>query len=310
MSLYAKVYCAELRYSTAIAAGTRREKSESVRHGGRVARRIGVAASARSSLGWIDLGDRSMKLKISPWRAGVCLAAALAAIALLHGASVFVDRVLGHPRAFGLNHLFYLSAEDNVPTLYSSALMWTIAAIALAIAGACREQKIGGTLAWMGIVVLFVFLGIDESASLHERMSDPLREAIGGGGILYFAYILPYGIAILLLTAVYAPFVLKLPSRTRVLFFTSAILYVIGALGMEAIGGSHYETMEVRDAAYIWMITIEELLEIAGLSLFICAELTYIVERFGSAVVTIESSTADAVAQSDERYVLERTASR
>jgi hypothetical protein len=219
--------------------------------------------------------------------------------------------VLGHPRALGLNRLFYLSAEDNVPTLYSSLLMWAIALIALPIAAACRERKVNGFAAWIGISILFILLGIDESASLHEGMSEPIREALGGvGGLLYFAYILPYGIALLVLAAIYAPFVLKLPSRTRTMFVVSAVVYVIGALAMEAVGGSHYETMEVRDASYIVMITIEELLEIGGLSLFLCAELLYIVERFGGATVSVEASAFRADHSVGERYVLERTASR
>ncbi len=259
-----------------------------------------------------------VNVKISPSRVALWLGAAWAAIALMHGASIFVDRVLGHPRAFGFNELFYLSAEDNVPTLYSSFLMWIIAIVAFGIGLASRARKLGGVSAWIGIAVLFVFLGIDESASLHERISDPLREALGGvGGFLYFAYVLPYGTALGLLTAVYAPFVLRLPTATRRKLVVSAALYVTGALLLEAVGGRHYETMEVRDAPYILMITIEELLEIAGLSLFLCAELDYIVERLGGATVTVEGDVGFDVATARnyqpggaERYVVDRTASR
>jgi hypothetical protein len=169
--------------------------------------------------------------------------------------------------------------------------MWTIAAVALAIAAACRERKITGVVAWSGIALLFVLLGIDESASLHEHLSEPVRHALGDvGGLLYFAYIVPYGIALAVLTAIYAPFVLGLPKRTRRKAVIAAILYVTGALVLEAVGGWHYETMEVRDAPYILMITVEELLEIGGLSVFLCAQLEYIVERLGGGMITVEAS--------------------
>jgi hypothetical protein len=238
-----------------------------------------------------------MKLTIRPSRVANGLAVAFVAIALLHGASVFVDRVLGHPVALGFNKMFYLSAEDNFPTLYSSALMWTIAVVAFAIATAHRERKLGGVLAWIGIAILFFLLGIDESMSLHEDMSEPIRESLGGvGGFFYFAYIIPYGIAICLLTAVYAPFVLKLPTRTRRNFILAAGFYVAGALLLEAVGGRHYETMEVRDGPYILMITIEELFEIGGLSLFLWAQLDYIVARLGGAIITVEGDVGSDVA--------------
>jgi hypothetical protein len=257
-----------------------------------------------------------MNVKIYPSKVAAWLAVALAALTLLHGATVFVDRVLGHPRAFGFNALFYFSAEDNVPTLYSSFLMWIIAALALAMAMASRRREMSGVGAWLGIAAVFLFLGIDESASLHEKMSEPIREALGGvGGFLYFAYIIPYGIALAILTLVYWPFVTKLPTRTRTMVVVSAVLYIAGALALEAVGGRHYETMEVRDAPYILMITIEEFLEIAGLSLFLCAELEHVVERFGGAVVTLASErAAPALAADAQRggapYVFERTASR
>lgn len=238
-----------------------------------------------------------MNLTIHPSHVAAWLGAVLVAIALLHGASVFVDRVLGHPVALGFNKMFYLSAEDNFPTLYSSFLMWIIAMVAFAIGIANRQRQLGSVAAWIGIAILFFLLGIDESMSLHEGMSEPIRESLGGvGGLLYFAYIIPYGIAICLLTAVYAPFVLKLPTRTRRKVVLAAVLYVTGALLLEAVGGRHYETMEVRDAPYILMITIEELLEIGGLSLFLWAQLDYIVDRLGGGTLTVESAVGSDVA--------------
>jgi len=237
------------------------------------------------------MGGTPLNLRISPTKVATWLAAALGALLFLHGAAVFIDRVLGHPKALGFNNLFYLSAEDNVPTLYSSLLMWTIAGVACVLADTCRKRGEQGVAAWLGIAILFGFLGIDESASLHEKMSGPLRDALGGvSGYLYFAYILPYGIAFVVLTIVYMPFVLRLPPRTRVKTVVSAAVYVTGALVFEAIGGEHYRTMDVRDATYIWMITLEEVLEIAGLSIFLWAQADYVVERFGGATIVVEDA--------------------
>ena len=38
---------------------------------------------------------------------------------------------------------------------------------------------------WHGLAFVFIFLGVDEMASIHELLTNPLREAFNTSGILY-----------------------------------------------------------------------------------------------------------------------------
>lgn len=75
---------------------------------------------------------------------------------------------------------------------------------------------------------------------------------------------------------VFRKFIFSLPFRTKALFILAGAIYVGGAIGMESIGGYIADTPGLHPAAYAVAATIEELLEMLGVIIFIYALLSYI----------------------------------
>ncbi len=172
--------------------------------------------------------------------------------------------------------LFDLDREENVPTLYSSSTLLLCAGLLAVIATARKRQGRGDYLYWAGLAVVFLFLSIDETAGLHERLIKPLRSALHTSGILFYAWVIPYGIFLIAMMLIYLRFLFSLAVRFRYLIIFAGILYVAGALGGELIGGYWVELHGVENITYALITTCEESLEMAGVLVFIYALMSYI----------------------------------
>lgn len=86
----------------------------------------------------------------------------------------------------------------------------------------------------------------------------------------------------------------KLPRRSRWLFVLAGALYVGGALGVEALSGRQEWLHGGHTAGYHAVITVEELLEMAGLVVFIFALLDYIGRRFRLVCIHLSGPPADS----------------
>ena len=199
---------------------------------------------------------------------------------------IYLHFVRGYEHLKGFIHGFYFDAEANFPSLYSalaisfcSMLLWVIAR-----SDNTRAEKRSSY--WKVLAIIFAFLAMDEFASIHEHMIQPVKTIIDGSPIrsdyLYFAWFIPYTVITLLILLAYARFFFKLPSRTRRLFASAAGLFLIGAVGMEIAGGKYWasqgwavEGSDPVDLTYALIITIEELLEMFGIIIFIYALLDY-----------------------------------
>lgn len=222
-----------------------------------------------------------LDLSLTVGRFGRGLAKIICVLGVMNAIALTLKYGLDHPRAFGFVWMFAVGGEHNVPALFSTSLMFLIAVIAFVLARAHQRNGLDGAMGWLLIGVIFVFLGIDETAMIHEKLAQPLRESLGVGGIFYFAWIIPYTIAVGVLAVVYLPFVWRLPPRSRNLVVLAAAVYLSSAVGMEAINGAYFETMEDSGiVVYALMVMVEELGEMAGLAIFLCAQIDYALTRF------------------------------
>lgn len=133
--------------------------------------------------------------------------------------------------------LFELDREANVPTLYSSVTLLLCASLLAVIGVAKKRQGKREYLYWLVLALIFLFLSVDETAGLHERMISPLRAALHTSGILYFAWVVPYGILLLIMTGIYFRFIFSLAVWFRYLIVFAGFLYIAGAFGGELVGG-------------------------------------------------------------------------
>jgi len=164
-----------------------------------------------------------------------------------------------------------LDSELSLPAWYSSMLLFFIAGLLALIGRAARAVADRDAGRWLLLAAIFLAMSLDEAASFHESLMVPLREGLGLTGILYYAWVVPGAIGVALIGAFFLPFVLRLPRRTAALIVLAGALFVGGALGMELIGGALEEAVTKQSLAYSIVSTIEESLEIAGLTVFVLA---------------------------------------
>jgi hypothetical protein len=188
-----------------------------------------------------------------------------------------------------LARVFSLDSEMNVPTFYSSLALLFCATL-LIIISVSHKRSGKPSLAWLFLAIIFTFLSIDEISTLHEKLIDLSREAFNASGVFYYAWVIPYGAALVVFLVVYFRFLLSLPKKIMILFIVSGSIFVLGALGMELVGGLHTELHGTNNWTYSLMTTFEELLEMVGIVIFIYTLLTYIVEQLNILTITLKPS--------------------
>ncbi|MRX63775.1 hypothetical protein [Maribacter luteus] len=111
--------------------------------------------------------------------------------------------------------------------------------------------------------------------SIHELLITTTKAQLNVSGIFFFAWVIPYGIALLVLSVIYYKFLKRLPRTTVRLFVLSAFVYITGALLIEMPEGWVAENYGFYDPLFLILYTCEEFLEMLGLSIFIYALTSY-----------------------------------
>jgi len=209
---------------------------------------------------------------VEPWRVVRALAGA-AALLVVAGVLGEVSRlVFDAGRLHGLVPLFNLDAEANVPAFFSALLLLGCAAVIALIARWRSQAGLPYVRPLRGLALLVAFLGVDEATAIHELLSGPLRSGLGLDGILYYSWVVAYGLGAVLLLAVYAPLLPRLERTTRRLVGLAVALYATGALLMEMVGAGYRDSgIGGDDAVYATLTTVEESLEMAGVLVLLYA---------------------------------------
>ena len=76
---------------------------------------------------------------------------------------------------------------------------------------------------------------------IHERLRVPVRNSLGVSGLLYNAWVIPYGIALVVFVIAYLRFLMSLPKKIMILFIVSGATFVAGAIGFESLSGRQNE---------------------------------------------------------------------
>ncbi len=199
----------------------------------------------------------------------------------------------------GLVFLFSVGADANFPTYYSSFAILCCAG-ALALLG--KGEQHGALIRpahWFGLSLIFVFLSIDEMLELHERATEPMRSIFGTSGLFYYAWVIPYSLAALLIFGAYVRFLFALPKRTSILIIVAGFLFVGGAVGVEMLGGLQAEVYGTRNLTYVLLQTLEETMEMSGIILFLFALADYAERRYGALELHLRPSNVHTEANRD-----------
>lgn len=186
-----------------------------------------------------------------------------------------------------LRWLFDFNKELNIPAIYSGITLLFSAFLLLHIYLTKEGKK---KLPWLILSGIFLFLSLDEIIGIHERLIRYPRETFDLSGYLYFSWIIPYGIVTALIGIVYIPFLKRLPKKVMILFITAGFIFVLGAVGIEALSAKQYETFGSDNFGYFLYYTLEEFMEMIGISIFIFALLLYISNNSPSKIATIKIS--------------------
>ena len=91
---------------------------------------------------------------------------------------------------------------NNLPTWYQSSTLLLCSVLLMTIAFIRKSFDDVDTKFWGAMAAIFLYLSIDEAVSIHEQLTVPLREGIGLHGILFFSWVIP---AIILLIVLFVP---------------------------------------------------------------------------------------------------------
>lgn len=230
----------------------------------------------------------------TPRRVAWWQACAIAILTVLSVAEQYVIHILGRADLEDFLIAVDLDAESNLPTWYSSIALLACAVLLGRIAAATR--RLGGRFVghWRALSVIFTFLSLDEIARLHEHLGR-LQSVWDTHGLFYFAWVIPGSIAVAAFALAFARFVLHLPPATRWRFVGAGIVFVTGALVVEALGGWRAETMGMNNMTHSLIATVEEVLELAGVAWFLVTLLRHL-DGLGRGPQAVDAAPADGAA--------------
>lgn len=225
-------------------------------------------------------------------RASGARALGAAAIAIVMAASLIslgCRNVLG-PDVERWYRFFYVDFEGNLPTWFSSMLLAACAAVAAAVALA---ERAGGRPLWPDWTLLaggLLAMSCDEAASLHELLVSPMRALVDDTRWLRYPLIVPGGVLVIAAVALQNRFLRALPADSRRLLVVAGAVFVIGALGLETVGGWYDPVVHGDSATYVALASAEEACEMAGACQALYAILRHLERHVGPFTLRLSSS--------------------
>lgn len=222
------------------------------------------------------------------WIVGFQLIAA-AGFAILSLIAAYIWFVKGHDIALGFIPQFYADYEANVPNWHSANVILFNAVLLGLIGWAKKQESDRFYRHWLGLAIIFVFLSLDEIASIHSMLDKPIRALLHTSGIFYLAWTIPYGIFSIIIGASYIIFLKNLSSKLRWQFIVAGALYVFSALVMEMIESPIEQKYGIQNMVIGTLASIEESLEMVAMAYFNYALLHYIAETIQTVEMDFEN---------------------
>lgn len=213
--------------------------------------------------------DPVVRLPVTHLRRGVwVLVGTAVALGLLRE---LVVAVVGLDSPLGMLRPFNVDDEASVPTWIATTLLLSGAVAWGATALARRGEPVGRVAA--GVAVVMLLASVDEGSSLHETVREPLRDGLGLGGALQFAWVLVGAPILVGLVVALLRVRDRLPADVARTLLVGAVVFGLGAVGMEVVGGQVAETAGRESIAWGISTVVEESLELVGAGLAVVAGL-------------------------------------
>ena len=239
------------------------------------------------------------QLKIHPRETALFFLAFVILLTVLHSIAQAVLFSTGNQDLTNLARYVDLDIERNIPSFYSGFALFFSSLLFFCLSSLDKKQG-RKCRYWLGLAGVFLFLSLDETFVLHERLGDYTEEYIKSTGILeasgllYFPWILPYAFLTSILGIFYLPFFMRLPRKTFILLFVSAVIFLTGAAFFDMLGGREAELNGYYSVTYTVLYTIEEFLEMSGMILLMFTLLDYIEQQYGHLCLSIQAPGQDS----------------
>jgi hypothetical protein len=217
--------------------------------------------------------DTSMRLTIDRRRVISALFVGVALLIVLHLISQWLlfEGTETFDRDFRSADLLDLDSETSIGTWWQQLVLVVAALLGGVLGWINRGLDQGRARRWSVLGILLLLMSIDEGASVHERLIEPMRDSFDiDGGILWFAWVIPAFVTVLAVVAYFLRFWWSLPSGPRQRFAIGAALFLVGALVTEMLSGV-YLTERSVDLGYGLLNGVEEGFEMVGAVLLVSA---------------------------------------
>jgi hypothetical protein len=214
---------------------------------------------------------QELRFPIAPRAVVAVLAAMVAALTVLSVAAVVYKYEIEPGPHREMMRIANLDEEGGLQAWYQSSTLLLCGVLMFLIALVRRRDGAAYVRHWAILGVVFACLAVDEAAKLHELTISPLQDRLDAGGVLYYTWIVPAALILLVLGASYLGFLRNLAPRTRALFLTAAALYIGGAMGFEAVNGLYVDQHGNDTLVYALLTNLEEVLEMTGVLVLLSA---------------------------------------
>lgn len=238
-----------------------------------------------------------LEIEVSLYRFCVVQFTVISATLLLAIASYVLVELTGHETVFGFVRVMGVD-EQSIPTFVSVVNLLLASMLLFVIYGHQKNQNYSDFRYWLFLAALFLYLSIDELASIHENFSAVFRYLTDHGPIdvsFGSSEWIPFGIAFVLsVLLILLPFLKQLAADTLRNFVAAGAVFLAGALGFEYLGGAMLQSDVVESQhalTYKAIKLIEESFEMYGIAIFNCALFRECTVRHMS--LTIQTETVD-----------------
>lgn len=139
-------------------------------------------------------------------------------LVVAHLAGLVARFGFGYDTLMGVIPLFDLEHEGNIPTLFSVVNLVLAACVSLLALYTNEGEHLSIRRYWLGLFGIFMYMAIDEGVGLHEMTMGVSRRLFGTTGMLYYAWVIPFGLLAIAVGLLYLRFLFSLPRRTAVFF--------------------------------------------------------------------------------------------
>jgi hypothetical protein len=234
-------------------------------------------------------------LALAPRRVASVLTATAIFLCILSMGMKIVEWLADTQSTYWIYHITELvnvNRESSIPAYFSALLLLFSAALLGIVTWIKMRERGRYRLHWGLLALIFVWLSTDEAVSIHEILTVYIQENLNVTGFLYFGWVV-VGIPVVIIWGlIFLRFVLHLPPATRRGVILAGALYVGGALGVESISANIWYENDGSNLAYSAVGTIEELMEMLGVIVFIHTLLSYIQQHTQQIVLTFGPAAA------------------